>query len=67
MTWDRFKQYYLQLDEIGFSIDISRVNFPSTFIDSIREPMNRAFEKRALSPIRMKSAWWATTGCVTPL
>ncbi|MBN1402951.1 MAG: glucose-6-phosphate isomerase, partial [Opitutales bacterium] len=26
MSWDRFKQYYLNLPEMGFSMDVSRMS-----------------------------------------
>jgi glucose-6-phosphate isomerase len=29
--WQRFQQYFLSYDDIGFSIDISRMNFPADF------------------------------------
>jgi glucose-6-phosphate isomerase len=43
MSWDRFKEYYLEVPSIGFSMDISRVEFPSNFFESMRSKMDKAF------------------------
>ena len=42
--WARFRKYYLDYPQIGFSLDISRMNFPDAFLASMQEPMAKAFE-----------------------
>ncbi|HJT82739.1 MAG TPA: hypothetical protein VJ719_16195, partial [Chthoniobacterales bacterium] len=41
--WQRFQQYFLRYDDIGFSIDISRMNFPADFFDRMRPMAEKAF------------------------
>ena len=41
--WQRFQQYFLRYDELGFSIDISRMKFPDDFFDQMRPKIARAF------------------------
>ncbi|MBT4222918.1 MAG: glucose-6-phosphate isomerase [Opitutae bacterium] len=35
MNWERFKKHYLEIDEIGFAIDISRMRFRDDFFESM--------------------------------
>jgi glucose-6-phosphate isomerase len=41
--WQRFQQYFLRYDELGFSIDISRMKFADHFIDQMRPKIDKAF------------------------
>src|SRR6476660_5341451 len=41
--WQRFQQYFLRYDELGFSIDISRMKFPDDFFDQMAPKINKAF------------------------
>src|SRR5205085_4009393 len=38
-----FQQFYLRYDDIGFSIDISRMNFPEGYFDQLRAGSEKAF------------------------
>src|SRR4051812_14954068 len=41
--WLRFQQYYLRYDDLGFSIDISRMRFPEGFLEKMRPQVEQAF------------------------
>src|SRR5437588_7918501 len=41
--WQRFQQYFLRYDDVGFSIDISRMKFPDDFFDRTRPKIDKAF------------------------
>src|SRR6266851_9757463 len=41
--WQRFQQYLLRYDDLGFSIDISRMKFPDDFFDKMRPRIDKAF------------------------
>jgi len=41
--WQRFQQYYLHYDDIGFSLDISRMRFPDRFLEEIEPKVEKAF------------------------
>src|SRR5881409_1521807 len=41
--WQRFQQYFLRYDDLGFSIDISRMKFPDDFFDKMRPRIDKAF------------------------
>ncbi len=41
--WQRFQQYFLRYDELGFSIDISRMKFPDDFFAQMRPKIDKAF------------------------
>ena len=43
MTWDRFKQHYLPIDDLGFALDISRMDFPSDFLSTMEPRMQEAY------------------------
>lgn len=47
MSWERFKKHYLPIPKLGFSLDISRMNFPDDFLDSRKESIERAFQAMA--------------------
>jgi glucose-6-phosphate isomerase len=42
--WERFQKYHADFPSIGLSTDISRVNFPDSFLAEIEAPMQRAFQ-----------------------
>src|SRR4051812_3097043 len=47
--WNCFQQYFLQYDDLGFSIDISRMRFPDSFFETMRTRTEKAFaDMRAL-------------------
>src|ERR1041384_7369294 len=41
--WQRFQQHFLRYDELGFSIDISRMKFPDDFFGRMRPKIDKAF------------------------
>ena len=49
MNWERFKKYYLELAEINFSIDISRMDFADDFFGNMAPMIEKAnLEMKAL-------------------
>ena len=43
MSWERYKKYYLGLENLGFGLDVSRVGFDDAFFASMQEPAKEAF------------------------
>jgi glucose-6-phosphate isomerase len=43
MSWERFKQHYLNLNELDFAIDISRIDFSDTFLSEMEPRMQASF------------------------
>src|SRR3982751_3354345 len=41
--WQRFQNYFLQYDDLGFSLDISRMRFPEEFLDKMQPRVEKAF------------------------
>jgi glucose-6-phosphate isomerase len=41
--WQRFQRYFLRYDNLGFSIDVSRMKFPEDFFDKMRGSIAKAF------------------------
>jgi glucose-6-phosphate isomerase len=41
--WQRFQQYFLRYADLGFSIDISRMNFPDDFFETMQPKIDKAF------------------------
>ncbi|HEY1769757.1 MAG TPA: glucose-6-phosphate isomerase [Chthoniobacterales bacterium] len=41
--WQRFQKYFLAYDDLGFSIDISRMRFPDGFLEKMRPQVEKAF------------------------
>ncbi len=41
--WQRYQDYYLAYDELGFSLDISRMRFPDGFFETMRPKVEKAF------------------------
>ena len=44
MTWERFKTHYLQLPELDFAIDVSRMNFADSYFESMAQKTADAIE-----------------------
>ncbi len=45
--WQRFQKYYTEFPELGLSIDLSRMNFPDDYFQSMKGPIEKAFEEMA--------------------
>lgn len=43
MSWERYKKYYLGLENLGFGLDVSRVDFDDAYLTSMEAPMKEAF------------------------
>ncbi len=43
MSWDRYKKYHFDARDLGFSLDISKMNFPDSFFESMGKRMESAF------------------------
>ena len=43
MSWERYKKYYLGLENMGFGVDVSRVDFDDAYLASMEAPMKEAF------------------------
>ncbi len=41
--WPRFQQYFLSYDDLGFSIDVSRMRFADDFLTSMQPRVEKAF------------------------
>jgi glucose-6-phosphate isomerase len=41
--WERYKKYLCVCPSVGFTLDVSRMNFTPAFLDQMREPMRSAF------------------------
>jgi glucose-6-phosphate isomerase len=41
--WNRFQNYFLRYDDLGFSIDISRMKFPEDFFGKMQGKIDKAF------------------------
>src|SRR5438034_10863314 len=41
--WPRFQKYFLRYDDLGFSIDISRMRFADEFFDRMQPKIAKAF------------------------
>jgi len=41
--WQRFQQFYLYYDDLGFSLDISRMRFPDGFLEKMEPKVEKAF------------------------
>jgi len=42
MSWERFKKYYLNREDLGFALDVSKVNFDDAYISSMQGKMKEA-------------------------
>ncbi len=45
--WTRFQDHYLRYDELGFSLDISRMRFADDFFSKMDSKVKKAFEEMA--------------------
>jgi glucose-6-phosphate isomerase len=75
MSWERFQKYYLNLPEMGFSLDVSRMGFDDTFFAKMEGKAKRAFsamkklEKGAIAnpdENRMVGHYWLRNTAVVP-
>lgn len=41
-SWEQFKRYFIYIDELNFSVDASRINFDSSFLDDMEPSMQVA-------------------------
>ena len=41
--WQRFQEFFLRYDDLGFSIDISRMKFPGDFFEKMQAKIAKAF------------------------
>src|SRR2546421_2443899 len=41
--WPRFQEYFLSYDDIGFSLDISRMRFTAAFLEQMKGRVEKAF------------------------
>ena len=41
--WERFRQYYSEFPGLGLAVDISRMNFPGDFLQSMKPRLDKAF------------------------
>ena len=73
--WQRFQQYLLRYDDLGFSLDISRMNFPDDFFGKMESRAQQAFgamrelEAGALAnpdEQRMVGHYWLRTPSMAP-
>src|SRR3954468_2016457 len=42
--WPRFQKYFLRYDDLGFSLDISRMRFADDFFETMQPRMEKAFD-----------------------
>ncbi|MDD5285653.1 MAG: glucose-6-phosphate isomerase [Desulfuromonadaceae bacterium] len=73
--WKRYSQYLCSSEEIGLSLDISRMKFSDTFFEEMRSAINKAFkemmalEKGAISNPdegRMVGHYWLRNAAMAP-
>jgi glucose-6-phosphate isomerase len=43
--WDRYRTWLFDDPELGVRVDVSRMDFPESYVRSMAGPMNRAFEQ----------------------
>lgn len=44
MSWDRFKKHYYHNAELGFALDISRMNFPDSLFGELEPRLQKAYD-----------------------
>jgi glucose-6-phosphate isomerase len=75
MSWERFQKYYLNLPEMGFSLDVSRMGFDDAFFAKMNGKAKRAFsamkklEKGAIAnpdENRMVGHYWLRNPTIVP-
>lgn len=47
MSWDNFQKNFVAFDSLNFSIDLSRVGFPSDYVEKAAPMLNKAFDAMA--------------------
>jgi glucose-6-phosphate isomerase len=47
MSWERFKQHYLPIDELNFALDISRIDFADNFLAEMEPRIQKAYADMA--------------------
>ena len=47
MNWQKFQKYFLNLEQLGFSLDISRVNFGEDFLEKMSAKAQKALSDMA--------------------
>ena len=47
MNWQKFQKYFLNLEQLGFSLDISRVNFGENFLEKMSAKAQKALSDMA--------------------
>ena len=47
MSWERFTQHYLELQELDFAIDISRIDFGDDFLAAMEPKIQAAYQGHA--------------------
>jgi len=43
LLWERYQKYFSQYPALGLALDLSRMNFPDDFFDSMEARMQKAF------------------------
>lgn len=75
MDWNHFKTYYLPINKLGFSLDISRMDFDDSFFPNMENRMQKAFsamdqlEKGAIAnpdENRMVGHYWLRNSHLAP-
>ncbi len=73
--WQRFQQYFLRYEDLGFSIDISRMDFPTEFFSAMAIPADaacqamRKLEQGAIANAdenRMVGHYWLRDSSLAP-
>src|SRR5215216_5607453 len=47
MNWSRFKSHFYHNEDLGFSLDVSRIAFPDEFLATMGAKMQQAFAEMA--------------------
>ncbi len=75
MSWERFKQYHLEQQDLGFALDYSRVAFPADFLQNMEVRMQQAYKDMAAleggsianpDEKRMVGHYWLRNASVCP-
>ncbi|HKQ37090.1 MAG TPA: glucose-6-phosphate isomerase [Verrucomicrobiae bacterium] len=74
-SWEHFQKWYFEYPRLGFALDLSRVNFPDGFLESMEPRMQQAFaamdalEKGAIAnpdEKRMVGHYWLRNPALAP-
>ncbi|MEO7414098.1 MAG: glucose-6-phosphate isomerase [Opitutaceae bacterium] len=75
MNWSRFKSHFYHNEDLGFSLDVSRISFPDEFLATMGAQMQQAFadmqalEKGAMAnpdEKRMVGHYWLRSSHLAP-